>query len=191
MAITLNDEKQIGSIFGNARSTVPTGYLLCDGSAISRTDFNRLFNMIGTTYGIGNGSTTFNIPDLRGVTPRGAGASNGYTENVTIILGTKNDDAIQGHKHTVASHSHGGGVHNHSFYVNYTPSGTGGSPDAPLYWGTGGSGYYNWGSTNNSSSTISSESPNTGEALILNNGSPRTQSETRVKSLGINFFIKY
>jgi microcystin-dependent protein len=46
--------------------TAPTGYLLCDGAAISRTTYSDLFGIIGLTYGIGDGSTTFNIPDLRG-----------------------------------------------------------------------------------------------------------------------------
>jgi microcystin-dependent protein len=51
---------------------VPSGWLLCDGSAVSRTTYAALFAAIGTTYGAGNGSTTFNVPDLRGRTPVGA-----------------------------------------------------------------------------------------------------------------------
>jgi microcystin-dependent protein len=49
-----------------AGSAAPTGYFLCDGSAKSRTTYAGLFAIIGTTYGVGDGSTTFNIPDLRG-----------------------------------------------------------------------------------------------------------------------------
>ena len=49
-----------------AGSTAPTGWLLCDGSAVSRTTYADLYAVIGTTYGSGNGSTTFNLPDLRG-----------------------------------------------------------------------------------------------------------------------------
>lgn len=45
-------------------STAPTGYLICDGSAISRTAYSALFSVIGTTYGSGDGSTTFNIPNI-------------------------------------------------------------------------------------------------------------------------------
>jgi len=55
-----------GVIFGSARSTAPAGFLLCDGSAVSRTTYAALFAAISTTYGAGNGSTTFNVPDLRG-----------------------------------------------------------------------------------------------------------------------------
>lgn len=46
-------------------TTAPTGYLLCDGSAVSRTTYAALFAVIGTAYGIGDGSTTFNVPDMR------------------------------------------------------------------------------------------------------------------------------
>lgn len=51
--------------------TPPTGWLLCDGQAVSRTDFVGLFSVIGVTYGAGDGSTTFNVPDLRGRVPVG------------------------------------------------------------------------------------------------------------------------
>jgi len=46
-----------------AGNTVPGGYLFCDGSAISRTDYSELFEVIGTSFGVGDGSTTFNLPD--------------------------------------------------------------------------------------------------------------------------------
>lgn len=54
------------SLMPYAGSAAPTGYLLCDGAAISRTTYSDLFGIVGTTYGVGDGSTTFNIPDLRG-----------------------------------------------------------------------------------------------------------------------------
>ncbi len=54
-----------GAILTNTTGSVPTGYLLCDGSEISRTTYIDLFNTIGTYYGEGNGSTTFNIPNLK------------------------------------------------------------------------------------------------------------------------------
>ena len=54
------------TILPYAGSAAPTGYFLCDGSAKSRTTYAGLFAIIGTTYGVGDGSTTFNIPDLRG-----------------------------------------------------------------------------------------------------------------------------
>lgn len=51
----------------------PTGYLLCDGSAVSRTNYAGLFAVIGTSYGGGDGSTTFNVPDFRDKVPVGLG----------------------------------------------------------------------------------------------------------------------
>lgn len=58
-----------------AGATAPTGYLICDGAAISRTTYAALFAIIGTTYGAGNGSTTFNIPNLKGKVAVGRDAS--------------------------------------------------------------------------------------------------------------------
>ena len=53
-----------GTMITFAGKTVPTGYLLCNGAAVSRTTYARLFAAIGTTYGAGDGSTTFNLPDV-------------------------------------------------------------------------------------------------------------------------------
>lgn len=55
-----------GSVLDYAGSSAPTGFLLCYGQAISRTTYAALFAAIGTTFGVGDGSTTFNVPDLRG-----------------------------------------------------------------------------------------------------------------------------
>ena len=56
----------VGEVSSFAGSSAPTGWLLCDGSAVSRTTYAALFAIIGTTYGVGNGSTTFNLPNLKG-----------------------------------------------------------------------------------------------------------------------------
>lgn len=65
------DSVPIGEVIWHAGSTAPTSFLVCDGSAVSRTTYDVLFARIGTTYGTGNGSTTFNLPDLRGEFIRG------------------------------------------------------------------------------------------------------------------------
>jgi microcystin-dependent protein len=62
-----------GAVIAFAGSTPPTGWLLCDGSAVSRTTYSGLFQSIGITWGSGDGVTTFNLPDLRGRAPIGAG----------------------------------------------------------------------------------------------------------------------
>lgn len=54
-----------GCIFDYTATTAPTGYLLCNGAAVSRTTYAALFAIIGTTFGVGDGSTTFNVPDTR------------------------------------------------------------------------------------------------------------------------------
>lgn len=66
-----------GLILPYGGSTAPTGYMLCDGSAISRETYSALFTAIGTVFGTGDGSTTFNIPDLRGKFIRGLGGDSG------------------------------------------------------------------------------------------------------------------
>lgn len=62
-----NNIAPAGSVMIWAGTTVPTGYLLCDGSAVSRTTYSDLFFAIGTTYGVGDGSSTFNLPNLMNV----------------------------------------------------------------------------------------------------------------------------
>lgn len=64
--VTANDGLPVGSYVEGAWTTAPAGYLLADGTAVSRTTYANLFAVIGTTYGAGDGSTTFNLPDARG-----------------------------------------------------------------------------------------------------------------------------
>lgn len=61
-----------GTLLPYAGATAPTGFLMCDGSAVSRTTYAALFTSIGTLWGTGDGSTTFNLPDMRGYFMRGA-----------------------------------------------------------------------------------------------------------------------
>ena len=60
-----------GMMIAYGDSSVPAGWLLCDGTAVSRTQYSALFDKVGTDYGTGDGSTTFNLPDMRGVSPVG------------------------------------------------------------------------------------------------------------------------
>ena len=75
-----------GEIKAFAFASPPTGYLICDGSAVSRVTYVELFTNIGTVWGVGDGSTTFNLPDLRGQHLRGLGLS-GLIDG-TRVLGT-------------------------------------------------------------------------------------------------------
>lgn len=71
----------IGVVLPYAGSSAPTGYLLCDGTAVSRMTYSALFSAIGTTYGTGDGSTTFNLPDLRGRVVAGKDNMGGTSAN--------------------------------------------------------------------------------------------------------------
>ena len=67
----ITNRSEVGAIKPWTKATAPAGYLLCDGSAVSRTTYAELFAVTGTTYGVGNGSTTFNVPQLQGKMPQG------------------------------------------------------------------------------------------------------------------------
>lgn len=86
-----------GTIAYHAASAAPAGWLKCNGAAVSRTLYAALFNEIGTTYGAGDGATTFNIPDARGEFLRSWDDSRGVDAGRTI--GSTQNDAMQGHQH--------------------------------------------------------------------------------------------
>lgn len=96
-----------GTLTAYGGATAPTGWLICDGSAISRSTYADLFAIIGTTYGSGDGSTTFNLPDLRGRVIVGFAASGGHPDVST--LGNNDGVAEQyrrpKHQHTPHAHS--------------------------------------------------------------------------------------
>jgi microcystin-dependent protein len=99
-----------GAIQMYGGATAPTGWLLCDGAAVSRTTYGPLFTAISTNFGVGDNSTTFNVPDMRGVYPKGAGTTNraaGKDANgnyYASTLGTYTTDKMQGHVHQVFDH---------------------------------------------------------------------------------------
>lgn len=78
----------IGFVGWYAGSEPPEGYLYCDGSAIGRETYKELFEAVGTLYGAGDGATTFNLPDARGVFFRGTGGN-------AAAMGTRQGDAIR------------------------------------------------------------------------------------------------
>lgn len=86
-----------GSILYTASNSVPDGWLLCDGTAVSRDEYSDLFAAIGTTYGGGNGATTFNLPDIRGEFIRALDNGRGIDANRKI--GTWQADELKSHKH--------------------------------------------------------------------------------------------
>jgi phage-related tail fiber protein len=81
-----------GFVWPYAGSTAPTGWLECNGAAVNRTTYAALFTAIGTTFGIGNGSTTFNLPDLRGEFVRGW--DHGRDVDADRTLGSAQEEAV-------------------------------------------------------------------------------------------------
>lgn len=104
--------------------SIPSGWLLCDGQAVSRTTYSELFSAIGTLYGSGDGSTTFNLPNLSGRVPVGL---NGADTSFDALGETGGHKETQSHTHDGAAHTHTGttdseGAHTHN-YVDYTTDG--------------------------------------------------------------------
>lgn len=89
-------------------TTIPKGWLVCDGATYSRATYLRLFNKIGVKYGSGDGVTTFNVPNLSGVTIRG------YQQGYTQDLGIVRDGTVGGHTHSVTGSTDQAGRHNHT-----------------------------------------------------------------------------
>jgi len=88
-----------GSVFCMAVATIPSGYLECNGAAVSRVTYAALFAVIGTQYGTGNGSSTFNLPDLRGEFVRGF--DNGRGADSGRSIGSSQGDDNKQHNHGI------------------------------------------------------------------------------------------
>jgi len=94
-----------------AGDTAPSGWHFCDGSPIDRTVYADLFAVIGVTFGIGDGSTTFNLPDMRGRIPVGVGQQSGGTDFVLADTGGEETHVLitsetPSHSHTDTGHTH-------------------------------------------------------------------------------------
>ena len=86
-----------GAIQSWPSNTIPSGWLKCNGAAVSRTLYSSLFSAIGTTYGTGDGSTTFNLPDMRGEFLRGLDDGRGVDSSRS--LGSFQADELRSHVH--------------------------------------------------------------------------------------------
>lgn len=157
------DKWPVGSKLEHFGATAPTGFLACDGAAVSRSTYAALFAVISTTYGVGDGSTTFNLPDMRGLFVRGAGAHGTMTKAAGGAfdggsVGATENDKMQGHIHAVQGLS----------YINATVT-------------FGGADLNTYGSTSKDS-----DPPKTDGA----NGTPRTGNETKPASISLLYCIK-
>ena len=132
----------LGSIKMYAGTTAPEKWLFCRGQAVSRTTYAKLFEVIGTTYGAGDGSTTFNLPDLRDRMPIGAG--NLYSLNAS---GGSKDSIVPYHRHSVSAFNTGG-MSGNTTHTHKLPTSMG-----TVYRASGGEGTFGagatWENTNN------------------------------------------
>jgi len=113
----------VGMVVPFAGSTAPANWLLCAGQAVSRTQYAGLYLVLGTIYGVGDGSTTFNLPDLRGRTiagldNMGGSAASRLTAGVSGIAATTlgaagGDERVHQHTHAQNAHTHTQDSHNH------------------------------------------------------------------------------
>lgn len=163
------DASEVGEIKHFGRTSAPPGYLVCDGSAISRTGYPDLFAAIGTTWGAGNGATTFNLPDLV-TNNRYLRASGG-----SLSVGQTQADDIKPHSHTASGSTSvslsiaGDGAWTPSISISDpTHSHQAGAPNAiVVVAGTGisfsaGTGLGTVNSTNNSATGITATSSSIG-----------------------------
>ncbi len=153
-----------------AGATAPTGWLFCDGSAVSRTTYVTLFSVLSTTYGAGDASTTFNVPDMRGRVPVGVGTGTGGGASGTgaptggaalTAIARSTWKGEETHVLTVAELA----AHTHTYH-NFQSATGAVSPSTTMGDGTG----------------ANSDSGSTGSGTAHNNIQPVT---------GVNFIIKY
>lgn len=119
-----------GTVISVAVNSTPTGYLKCNGALISRTTYAALFATIGTTFGVGDGTTTFGLPDLRGEFIRGWDDGRGV--DTARVFGSAQSDELKSHRHTdpyqlnggvynyLGTYTHGNGATSYSGYEGGT-----------------------------------------------------------------------
>jgi microcystin-dependent protein len=157
-----------GSILIFAGTTAPTGWLLCDGSAVTRTRYSVLFGVIGTTFGAGDTTTTFNVPDLRQKTVVGVGTN---TTNNYALGGT-------------------GGEENHTLTVNEIPAHTHEITDPGHFHGQGGT---SGGAVLVGSGANKADQSNTASAvtnITINNAGGGAAHNNMQPYLALNYIIK-
>lgn len=171
-----------GAIIPYAGSTAPAGWLLCNtATPVSRSTYAALFAVIGTTYGAGNGSTTFNLPFLSGRAPIGAGTGSGLTarsladtggdESVTLT-GAQSGTSAHGHANTIAA-STGNASADHSHTTSVDPPSTSSgtvSSDHAHYTGAHGHSYLvgNLAQAGTNRSIVSASGGSVGGGAIYN-----------------------
>lgn len=159
--------------YGASGSVAPNGWLLCDGSNVSRTIYADLFATIGTTYGAGDGSTTFTLPNANGVFLRGAGSQTiGGSTYTAPTQGTSQNDATKLPNAPFTTSTDG----NHSHYSSY-----------PTWW----TAYAGGGGMGISSGAGSTWSGTTAAGDHTHSVTGGGDSETRPANIVVTYIIKY
>jgi len=171
--------------------TAPTGFLLCTGTAVSRTTYAALFAVIGTTFGAGDGSTTFNLPDMRSLHPKGAGGVIGLGVIAGSSVVTLNTGNLPAHNHGINDPGHVHSItdpgHTHPQRQNISPSFQGGAAGANVSYGSVSSNSTTRVSTDSNTTGISVQSHTTG-ITTQNTGTGDTFS-TAQPSIGVNYIV--
>jgi microcystin-dependent protein len=178
-----------------ANNAVPTGWLAANGSAVSRTTYAALFAAIGTTYGAGDGSTTFALPDLRGYFVRGSGTNSDGTASGSF--GAKQADGV-------ISHTHGTGGESNSHF-HYAVAGVTGATEPYTSVNINASEYIaaraqsastsDWSYTLNGVSTVANVGRTSDDVgthtHATNSQSPAGTTETRPRNIAMLYCIKF
>jgi microcystin-dependent protein len=165
-----------GALTQYAGTTAPAGWLLCDGSAVSRATYGALFGVVGTTYGAGDGSSTFNVPDLRSRAPIGAGQGSGLSNRVLGTSGGEETHLLVTAEMPAHSHPITDPGHNHAASDGSNPANI--ANNTGSNYKTGGS---QGGIVTLSSATTGITEGNTGGGGTHNNMQPW---------VAVNFLIK-
>lgn len=164
---TLYADAPIGTIVPFGGSTVPSGYLLCNGAEVLKTTYAELYTVIGDAFGTASDNTKFVLPDLRETTPVGSGTrGDGVAMHDVYTLGQFKDDQLQEHKHT---------------FKNPTISGKYGAIGA-----AGGTLYSFW----NTQSSVDTATFTASGGEVNNVFNARKGLTTHGKQLGVNYIIK-
>ncbi len=158
-----------GMIMAGVSLTQPAGWLLCNGAAYSRTTYSILFAAINTSFGAGDGSTTFNVPNYTAAFLRGIGSA-GSNHSSAVNFGTAQEDNVKLHTHTITDNGHA-----HDIYYSSTSRG---SSASTTITGIGPSGL-------EANTTVASNTT----GIIINNNTG--SAENLVYNFAVNYFIKY
>ena len=167
----IESQGNAGEIKMYGGSSAPSGWLLCQGQAISRTTYSALYAVIGTIYGVGNGSTTFNVPDLQDKFPIGTSGTKALGSTGGVASKALTVTELPSHTHTQNAHTHTQDAHTHTqdahFHTgNLTP------------WPVDGAGKWGWGTWDTGSSHMNGAVNTDATAATNQNATATNQNAT-------------